>query len=80
MPHMQIMEAVYENGVLKPVDKVELMEHQRVCLIVQPLNGLGLTQAAARAAALVRVRETVEKMNFRLQGPLPSRDELHERD
>ena len=32
-----IFEAIYENGVLKPLEPIKLPEHQRVTITVQPL-------------------------------------------
>ena len=69
-------EAVYTHGVLKPTGPVDLREQQRVRLIIQPLDG---PNGAEREAALARLRARGERMNFRLRGPLPTRDELHER-
>ena len=30
-----IFEAVYENGVLKPLESIKLLDHQRVTIIIQ---------------------------------------------
>jgi predicted DNA-binding antitoxin AbrB/MazE fold protein len=30
-----IFEAVYENGVLKPLESIKLLEHQRVTIVIQ---------------------------------------------
>jgi predicted DNA-binding antitoxin AbrB/MazE fold protein len=30
-----IFEAVYENGVLKPLESIKLLEHQRVTIMIQ---------------------------------------------
>ena len=35
MKMSKTIEAIYENGVLKPLDQVPLKEHQRVTLILQ---------------------------------------------
>jgi predicted DNA-binding antitoxin AbrB/MazE fold protein len=32
-----IFEAIYENGVLKPLEPIKLPEHQRVTITIQPL-------------------------------------------
>jgi predicted DNA-binding antitoxin AbrB/MazE fold protein len=32
------IEAIYENGVLKPLDQLHLKEHQRVTLILQDVK------------------------------------------
>ena len=36
----QTIEAIYEDGVLKPLTPLELPEHQRVTLNIQPLESL----------------------------------------
>jgi predicted DNA-binding antitoxin AbrB/MazE fold protein len=76
MKGTQITEAVYSNGVLKPVDPLELRETQRVRLIVQTLDEMG---ASDREAAFHRLLAGIERMNFVSRGPLPKRDELHDR-
>jgi predicted DNA-binding antitoxin AbrB/MazE fold protein len=45
----QVTEAVYQGGVLKPVDKLDLADQQRVRLIVEPIQG---EPSPDRAAAL----------------------------
>ena len=35
----KIIEAVFENGVIKPLEAVELPEHQRVRVAITPLPG-----------------------------------------
>ncbi len=35
---MSQVEAIYQNGVFKPLDRVELTENQRVRLDVQPID------------------------------------------
>jgi len=32
-----IFEAIYEDGVLKPLEPIKLSEHQRVTITIQPL-------------------------------------------
>lgn len=32
-----ILEAIYEDGVLKPLEPIKLPEHQRVTITIQPL-------------------------------------------
>ena len=34
----KVVEAVYENGVFKPVRKVRLPEHERFTLVISPLE------------------------------------------
>ncbi len=73
---VQVTEAVFSHGVLKPVGEVHLREQQRVRLIIEPVDG---AQDSDRAAALSRLRAGIESMRFSSSGPLPSRDELYDR-
>ena len=71
----QVTEAIYTGGVLKPLGRVALEEHEHVRLIIERLNH----PANGRKEALERLRAGIEQMQFRLSGPLPTRDELHDR-
>lgn len=73
----QLIEAIYEHGVLTPKDELALRESQRVRLIVEPIDDD--TNGADRTAALTRLREGIDRMKFYSREPLPSRDELHDR-
>jgi predicted DNA-binding antitoxin AbrB/MazE fold protein len=73
----QVTEAIYANGVLKPVEDLALREDQRVRLIIEPLDEAPTREE--RAAAFARLLAGIEKMQFYSDGPLPSRDELHDR-
>ena len=75
---MTIVEAIYSDGVLEPLQNLNLPDKQRVRLIVQPIDGAAKS-GADREAAMKRLRAGIASMNFRLNGPLPTRDELHER-
>ncbi len=68
-------EAVYSNGVLRPVDDLGLAEGQRVHLIVELVD----ERPVDRAAAIAKLREATTEMGFRSSGQLPTRDDLHER-
>ncbi len=72
----KVVEAIYSDGVLKPVEALELPEKQRVRLTIEPLD---TCSDAQRQAALRRLFDRIERMNLHLSGPLPTRDELHER-
>jgi predicted DNA-binding antitoxin AbrB/MazE fold protein len=72
----QITEAIYADGVLRPVEALNLPERQRVRIILEPINGSGTCD---RSEAMARLRAGIARMDFRLQSPLPSRDELHDR-
>ena len=73
----QVIEAIYEHGVLTPKDELALREAQRVRLIVEPIDDD--IDSADRTAALKRLRDGIERMTFFSHEPLPSRDELHGR-
>ncbi|MGH9386602.1 MAG: antitoxin family protein [Vicinamibacterales bacterium] len=71
----KVTEAVYSQGVLKPTEDLGLREDQRVRLIVETVE----ERPEDRAAALARLKAGIAKMQFFSQGPLPSREELHDR-
>jgi len=73
---VQITEAVFSQGVLKPVDELQLREEQRVRLIIEPVDA---AQDLDRTAALNRLRAGIASMAFSSSGRLPARDELHDR-
>jgi predicted DNA-binding antitoxin AbrB/MazE fold protein len=73
---VHITEAVFSQGVLKPVDELGLREQQRVRLIIEPVDA---GQDVDRTAALMRLRAGIASMSFASSGPLPARDELHDR-
>jgi predicted DNA-binding antitoxin AbrB/MazE fold protein len=71
----QNTEAVYTDGVLKPDRDLGLREQQRVRLIVEPIE----ETTQDREAALARLRTGIASMQFFSKGPLPRREELHDR-
>ena len=74
----QIAEAIYSDGVLKPTAPLHLTESQRVRLTIEPI--VDNDAPHRRVEAMRRLREGIRAMNFRSTGPLPSRDELYDRD
>jgi predicted DNA-binding antitoxin AbrB/MazE fold protein len=68
--------AIYTHGVLKPLQRLDIPDQQRVRIIVQLING---ATAGDRAAAVERFRGGINRMGFRSGGRLPPRDELHNR-
>jgi predicted DNA-binding antitoxin AbrB/MazE fold protein len=72
----QIAEAIFSRGVRKPIGELRLHEQQRARLIIDALTP---TDDTDRSAALQRLRDGIAGMAFSLSGPLPSRDELHDR-
>jgi predicted DNA-binding antitoxin AbrB/MazE fold protein len=71
----QITEAIYTHGVLKPAVDLNLREQQRVRVIVEPIED----SLADRDAALTRLKAGIAGMQFFSNGPLPTREELHDR-
>ena len=72
----KIVDAIYAHGQFQPVESVELPEQQRVRLIIQTIDG---RQPEDRASALRRLLEGLQASTLHYGGPLPSRDELHDR-
>jgi predicted DNA-binding antitoxin AbrB/MazE fold protein len=72
----QVTDAIYSGGVLKPVEKLVLRETQRVRLIVEPLDEKDENR---RSAALERLLAGIESMDFFSSGPLPTREDIHDR-
>ena len=71
----QKVEAVYTGGVLKPTRELSLKDNQRVRLTVETIDD----PSRDRQAAIGRRRAGIESMRFFSEGPLPSREELHDR-
>lgn len=74
---LRTTEAIFENGVLKPVEALDLRERQRVRITVEEVAEA--PTESERVAALQQFFENADRMGFRSEGPYPSRDELHER-
>jgi len=71
----QVTEAIYSGGLLRPLGAVSLRESERVRLTIERT-----TQSETdRQVALERLRAGIAQMHFRSSGPLPTRDELHDR-
>jgi len=71
----QKVEAIYTDGVLKPTRELPLRDKQRVRLTVETIDETGID----REAAIARLKAGVASMRFFSVGPLPSREELHDR-
>ena len=72
----KVVEAIYSHGVLEPLEALELLERQRVRLTIEPLIEASAAEREAARRALV---ERLRKSTLSYGGPLPTRDELHER-
>ena len=70
------VEAVYTGGVFKPTRDLHLQDQQRVRLTVEKID----EPARDREAAITRLKAGIASMRFFSEGPLPSREELHDRD
>ena len=71
----QTIEAIYADGVLKPAGELPLRDNQRVRLTVETIDESRMD----REAAIARLKAGIAGMRFFSEGPLPSREELHDR-
>jgi len=71
----QITEAIYTHGVLKPAVDLNLREQQRVRVIVESIEDC----PGDRDAAVARLKAGIAGMQFFSNGPLPTREDLHDR-
>jgi predicted DNA-binding antitoxin AbrB/MazE fold protein len=74
-PVTQKVEAIYTGGVLKPSRELALRDKQRVRLTVETID----EPEKDREAAIARLKARIASMRFFSEGPLPSREELHDR-
>ncbi|MEO5896882.1 MAG: antitoxin family protein [Vicinamibacterales bacterium] len=72
----QKVEAIYSGGVLRPTRNLSLQDQQRVRLTVGTID----EPEGDRTAAVARLKAGIASMRFFSEGPLPSREELHDRD
>ena len=71
----QKVEAIYTGGVLKPTAELSLRDEQRVRLTVETID----EPERDREAAIARLKAGIASMHFFSEGPLPSREQLHDR-
>ena len=71
------VEAVYTDGVLKPARDLHLQDQQRVRLTVETIDE---PAGDREAAAVARLKTGIASMRLVSAGPLPSREELHDRN
>jgi predicted DNA-binding antitoxin AbrB/MazE fold protein len=71
----QKVDAIYTGGVLKPTRELSPKEKQRVRLTVENID----EPDRDREAAIARLKAGIANMRFFSEGPLPSREELHDR-
>jgi predicted DNA-binding antitoxin AbrB/MazE fold protein len=75
----QTIEAIYTVGVLKPTADLPLRDNQRVRLSIETIDETIDQTDMDREAAVTRLRAGIASMRFFSEGPLPSREELHDR-
>jgi predicted DNA-binding antitoxin AbrB/MazE fold protein len=81
----KVVEAIYSQGMLQPLEPLELPDRQRVELTVRTVeNGRdALPQMAPtkeeRERALHDLFAEIDRANLQLRVRMPTRDELHER-
>lgn len=71
----KVTEAIFSGGVLRPVEPLLLREQERVRLTVESIE----LASNGREAAIHRIVAGFDKLKLRIDGKLPTRDELHER-
>ena len=71
----QTIEAIYTDGVLKPTGELPLRDNQRVRLTVETTDETNMD----REAAVTCLKAGIASMRFFSEGPLPSREGLHDR-
>ena len=72
---IQKVDAIYTDGVLKPTSELSLRDNQRVRLTVKTIDD----PSRDRQAAIGRLKAGIDSMHFSSEGPLPWREELHDR-
>lgn len=75
----QTIEAIYTDGVLKPTAELPLRDNQRVRLSIETIDETIEETTVDREEAMARLRAGIASMRFFSEGPLPSREELHDR-
>ncbi len=75
---VQVIEAVYENGLLRPLEKLDLPESQRLRVTIEPLNDGSKSATPSQAYPLLNLRvatgisdlaEHVDEYRFRKRQP-----------
>ena len=67
----EIVTAVYENGVLRPLEPLDLRERQRVRIQVLPEKGKGQEESEDPIETLVRKLIAEGRMRPHPDGPIP---------
>ncbi|MBL7202420.1 MAG: antitoxin family protein [Anaerolineae bacterium] len=67
----EIVTAVYENGLLRPLEPLDLRERQRVRIQVLPENSEGQEESEDPIETLIRRLIAEGRMRPRPEGPIP---------
>jgi predicted DNA-binding antitoxin AbrB/MazE fold protein len=71
-------DAIFSNGLLRPLEPLPLREQERVRITVESVEPEG-TAVKGAAEARRSMIAGFDKMRLRTNGKPPSREELHER-
>jgi predicted DNA-binding antitoxin AbrB/MazE fold protein len=74
---VQTVAATFDNGVFIPDEKLNLAEHTRVRLLVEPLEGG--SEAARRDSAWAALEDAWQQTTLDSKGDRLTREQLHER-
>lgn len=74
---LRSVEAIFTNGVLRPLENLGLAESQRVRITVEVVDDA--VDMESRRVAMRALFERMDENAARFGRPLPTRDELHER-
>jgi predicted DNA-binding antitoxin AbrB/MazE fold protein len=66
------VDAVYENGVLKPLRPLDLAEHEQVVVVIKEARDESHDEAIQKAAFMARICEEIQSY----EGPVPSLEEV----
>jgi predicted DNA-binding antitoxin AbrB/MazE fold protein len=71
------IEAIYADGVLKPLVALPFHDQQRLRLTIEAIDE---QPAEGRDVRMQDLIECLQEGGFSYGGPLPTREELHQRD
>ena len=71
------VEAIYDAGVLKPLESLSLTDQQRVRVTVETIE---TAPAANSRANIQQLIDRLQRSSFSYGGTLPAREELHNRN
>jgi predicted DNA-binding antitoxin AbrB/MazE fold protein len=73
----QTIDAIYTQGVLRPLQKLTLREQEHVRITIQSAQA---QEQVSREEAMKQLIECLDRSTLSYGGRPPSREELHERD